>query len=357
MMPESDSEYERIVKQDLSRAVKTERERAEKAETRVAELEAAIKDARQSLFVTGMVLGVYVDLGRALAYTASVSDLTRKIREDQADPTGEVTAIMVSRGVDSSDAVADEPRKVWCWCCARDVPEETTMGTGSSTQCKDTNACRARYGSNLCMLDVRHQGPCVLPRAHKGPCALRSNEAKPVGFIVGCESFQVEPRFEEPLKRAFEHVRAEATRLALESLRSDKAVAAPEERWPTVASFAKIMRAKLDDNAHKGGWSTDAPHLLVARVIDETAELLDVLGPDEKARDAFDMAIEYLGNAAAKLRRYGAFLECRGRPHEIRNEAADVANMVMMVADVMGGLAGIRTDSLKSASVDGGDRG
>ena len=41
----SEPEYERIVKQDLSRAVRSERERAEKAEARVSELEAAIKNA------------------------------------------------------------------------------------------------------------------------------------------------------------------------------------------------------------------------------------------------------------------------------------------------------------------------
>jgi hypothetical protein len=101
------------------------------------------------------------------------------------------------------------------------------------------------------------------------------------------------------------------------------------------AWFVRAMEQKLADNVHNGGWQKDPPHHLLARVIEETAELVDVLMPDEKARSEFNMAIEYLGNAAAKLRVFEPYLECRGRPHEVRNEAADIANMAMMVADVM----------------------
>lgn len=37
---------------------------------------------------------------------------------------------------------------VRCWCCKHDVPEDTTVcKPGIGTQCKDTDACRARYGA------------------------------------------------------------------------------------------------------------------------------------------------------------------------------------------------------------------
>ncbi len=76
---------------------------------------------------------------------------------------------------------------------------------------------------------------------------------------------------------------------------------------PEVAAFAWLMEQKLRENAHKGGWKNETPEGLMNRVFQEYKEL--------------DLAI---------IRSEGS--------RAIGREAADVANMVMMVADVCGGL-------------------
>lgn len=75
--------------------------------------------------------------------------------------------------------------------------------------------------------------------------------------------------------------------------------------WPYVLAFAKRMEAKLAKNRHKGdreGWLKDHPLSLCARIGDESRELYE--------------AIE--GTESAEV---------------VSNEAADVANFAMMVAD------------------------
>lgn len=55
---------------------------------------------------------------------------------------------------------------------------------------------------------------------------------------------------------------------------------------PEVAAFAVAMERKLRANDHKGGWKGEAPHHMVARICDETAELIASLHHDGRARDA-----------------------------------------------------------------------
>lgn len=74
--------------------------------------------------------------------------------------------------------------------------------------------------------------------------------------------------------------------------------------WPYVMEFALRMEAKLVKNRHKGdrsGWIRDIPFSLLNRIQDEWAEL----------------------NAAL----------CVGNVEQVKDEAADVANFAMMVAD------------------------
>lgn len=66
--------------------------------------------------------------------------------------------------------------------------------------------------------------------------------------------------------------------------------------------FAEQMKHKLDLNRHKGGWEDCKNHYLVRRLLEETAELVQSVMRNEDA----DTVIE---------------------------EAADVANFCMMIAD------------------------
>lgn len=70
---------------------------------------------------------------------------------------------------------------------------------------------------------------------------------------------------------------------------------------PVVLWFAEQMEAKLRENDHKGGWHNDRPHALLERVWQEAGEVEQALR--------------------------------RGHYTDVIREAADVANMVMMVAD------------------------
>lgn len=69
-------------------------------------------------------------------------------------------------------------------------------------------------------------------------------------------------------------------------------------RW-----FAEKMEEKLKKNDHKGGWDNCDIHWLIQRIKEETNELLDAVNS--------------------------------GTPKEnIINEAADIGNFAMMVADI-----------------------
>lgn len=94
---------------------------------------------------------------------------------------------------------------------------------------------------------------------------------------------------------------------------------------PEVEAFAQAMERKLLANDHKGGWRCDDPHALLDRLHDEAAELDN---------------IRHLMHACV-IRR-AEYPVGQGDPsiHAARvlDEAADVANFAMMIADVCGAL-------------------
>lgn len=103
--------------------------------------------------------------------------------------------------------------------------------------------------------------------------------------------------------------------------------------WPYVLAFAKRMEAKLAKNRHKGdrdGWIKYNPRDLLARLDEETTEL-----------DAALFAVARKDNIVARER------------EQIINEAADVANFAMMIADIYGMSANAEVSrSRPTASMD-----
>lgn len=90
----------------------------------------------------------------------------------------------------------------------------------------------------------------------------------------------------------------------------------PDAR-PEVAAFAILMEAKLRKNDHKGHWRNCRPSDLYRRMLEEIEELRVVL-------------IEHAMSG--------------GRETDIGDEAADVANFAMMVADVCGALPAAKAE-------------
>lgn len=84
---------------------------------------------------------------------------------------------------------------------------------------------------------------------------------------------------------------------------------------PAVRAFAEAMERKLRANDHKPGWENDDPRALLVRLHDEMREL------------RFEL------NGRAELGIGGPSV-----PHLVRDEAADVGNIAMMIADVFGSL-------------------
>ncbi len=80
-----------------------------------------------------------------------------------------------------------------------------------------------------------------------------------------------------------------------------------------VIAFADAMERKLRANDWKPGWKDDSPSILMDRMYEEMAEFKDVLD---------------------NFLRVG-----KNYKKNLLNEAADVANMLMMVVDVCGALA------------------
>lgn len=85
-----------------------------------------------------------------------------------------------------------------------------------------------------------------------------------------------------------------------------------------VKAFAVLMERELRANEHKPGWKRDNPRALAHRVVQEAKELLDE-------------ANRFPAGGAGKM----DALDAAAR---IAEEAADVGNMAMMVADVCGAL-------------------
>lgn len=78
---------------------------------------------------------------------------------------------------------------------------------------------------------------------------------------------------------------------------------------PEVAKYAELMEQKLRANDHKGHWRESSLSYLIARLREECGELIDAVLYEEGST-----------------------------PDHITEEAADVANFAMFIADVAGGL-------------------
>ncbi len=93
------------------------------------------------------------------------------------------------------------------------------------------------------------------------------------------------------------------------------------ELRPAVKWFAEIMEAKLKANDHKSGWLNNTPDSLLTRLKEETKELIEVL--EWRKRDT--------GRSAGD-----GLLVTDVSNEKIINEAADIANFAMMIADLFG---------------------
>jgi hypothetical protein len=91
---------------------------------------------------------------------------------------------------------------------------------------------------------------------------------------------------------------------------------------PEVRAFAQLMERVLRKNDHKTGWKNDTLVALWNRLDDESTEL---------------RAIVINEDCDGEARKEDASLA-----PDIAKEAADIANFAMMIADVCGGLDGIR---------------
>lgn len=90
------------------------------------------------------------------------------------------------------------------------------------------------------------------------------------------------------------------------------------ELRPEVQRFAELMELKLRANEHKGGWEEDEAHALIERAREEIKELEEAVTSE---------AYAYVtGRSTPAMRR------------TIADEAAAVANFMLMVADVCRGL-------------------
>ena len=87
---------------------------------------------------------------------------------------------------------------------------------------------------------------------------------------------------------------------------------------PEVYAFALLMERELRTNDHKPGWKHDEPDALASRVVEEAAELRSLFSRDTDTQDV------------PRAPRWSV------HRHQVAAEAADVANMAMMVADVCG---------------------
>lgn len=104
------------------------------------------------------------------------------------------------------------------------------------------------------------------------------------------------------------------------------------QTWPYVLAFARRMEAKLEKNRHKGnreGWLGDAPETLLGRLREEVRELELALMPGLGGMNP--LQLEQLNRGDIAERR--------------ANEAADVANFAMMIADTCGGVQPARLQS------------
>lgn len=120
------------------------------------------------------------------------------------------------------------------------------------------------------------------------------------------------------------HMAAQDHKGLHEAIRSLVACAKALHKWSDDRA-AFYMRTTLQANEHKGDrWRYDTPFSLYVRLLEEVAELADVvraIDQDPAGEQAFPEDME--GRGKAMHRRVLAF----------RKETADVLNMTMMIAD------------------------
>jgi len=106
------------------------------------------------------------------------------------------------------------------------------------------------------------------------------------------------------------------------------------DRRVEVERFADQMEAKLRENDHKNGWKNCTVHWLLARLCEETAELVESFNPASAGqRTSFAIAANHLRCAAEALDGFGPYVKVRPTA-TTRAEAADVGNFAMMISDI-----------------------
>jgi len=97
---------------------------------------------------------------------------------------------------------------------------------------------------------------------------------------------------------------------------------------PEVQAFAEMMEAKLQENAHKGGWKGCTTAYLSRRCGNELEEL----------RSVVQRLHAWMRDNTFPSGRGPSLTDNADLSAEIGREAADVANFAMMLADVCGAL-------------------
>jgi|FLYL01.1.fsa_nt_gi NTP pyrophosphatase (non-canonical NTP hydrolase) len=117
------------------------------------------------------------------------------------------------------------------------------------------------------------------------------------------------------------------------------------KRRPEVEKFADLMETVLRDNDWKGGWKDQETRYLLSRLVDEVGEFVEVFCRGGDGRVLRNM----LRLVARELEHSTITEETVGEPRDphrsgdvagcaaVRREAADVANLAMMLVDVAGG--------------------
>ena len=104
----------------------------------------------------------------------------------------------------------------------------------------------------------------------------------------------------------------------------------PRNEAEALHAFQGLQLKKLVANRHKGGWQTISLDKLVERAEQEMQEMYKALSAYKTARGTpgFDTEAERIKSRELEIARANLAEEC-----------ADVANFLLMIADVTGGLA------------------
>ena len=109
---------------------------------------------------------------------------------------------------------------------------------------------------------------------------------------------------------------------------------------PSVQAFAVEMEQKLRENDYKGGWDDCEPSHLLGRLLNEVAELVVVMIGNGKASMIIGNVINTLSEQIIRDNRDELKVRTDTPRDHIqygmsfpKNEAVDVANFAMMIAD------------------------